>query len=171
MLKNFKNRELLFIFLTGVVLVGLIAFGFRFANNSAGVFSNLEDFGGEVAGLFEKYKKYFNELKTPTEKGINLENDAKPINVSEAALAYEKQITVAVEKSAPSVLSIIVSKDLPVFEQYYVNPFRDFGFDFPDSFGIPQLRQKGTEKQEIGGGSGFVVSNNGFIVTNKHVAL
>ena len=98
------------------------------------------------------------------------ENQEQALNVSNLAQSYEEQIIRVVENSNDSVVSIIISKDLPVIERYYINPFGDFdipGFEF--YFNFPQYRQNGTQKQEIGGGSGFVVSKNGYIVTNKHV--
>jgi hypothetical protein len=59
----------------------------------------------------------------------------------QAQTSEEAMVIKAVEENAPSVVSIIITKDLPVFEEYYYNPFGDpFG-----DFLIPQYRQKGTE--------------------------
>lgn len=84
-------------------------------------------------------------------------------------VAQEEQIVKVVEQSSPSVVSIIVTKDLPVLEKYYSDPFEEFFEDSPFEFKVPQYRQKGTQKQEIGGGTGFVVDSSGLIVTNRHV--
>ena len=82
----------------------------------------------------------------------------------------ESAIIEAVEQVSPAVVSIIITKDLPIYEQYYISPFEDI-FGEPFGFQIPQYRQKGTEKQEIGGGTGFLVSTDGMLLTNKHVVL
>ena len=75
-------------------------------------------------------------------------------------LDEESAIISAVEKVNPAVVSIIISKDLPKYEQFG-SPFGDFFFSAPSG---------GVEKQQIGAGSGFIISSDGMIVTNKHVA-
>ena len=85
-----------------------------------------------------------------------------------AQTSQEQAIINAVKEFSPAVVSIVISKDVPIMEEYFYNPFEGIS---PFEVQIPQYRQKGTEKKEIGGGTGFIISQDGLVLTNKHVAL
>src|SRR3989344_2341999 len=84
-----------------------------------------------------------------------------------SALARDVLIEDIARRVSPAVVSVVATKDIPVIEQYFINPFP--GDDFFGDVRIPQFRQRGTERRQISSGTGFFVSSEGFLITNKHV--
>lgn len=107
------------------------------------------------------------EKIVPGVTGKPVEN---PPPVNQNITTKEEDVVKVVSQVSSAVVSIVATKDLPVVEQYFINPFEgdEFFKNFP-GIQIPQYRQNGTEKKQVSSGTGFFITKDGIILTNKHV--
>ncbi len=102
---------------------------------------------GSISGsyFYLEAKDYLNKLNTNTKllepQIIEKEKIIEKIIEYKPYTSQEQAIVNAVKNISPAVVSIVITKDV-------IN-----------------------EKKEMGGGTGFIVSENGMILTNKHVVL
>ena len=126
----------------------------------------------------KKYSKYFvvaiSTLAFAFSTGTLIKVNATPAAAA-AVPAQPGDLTYAAEKSLPSVVHILSTKNSKVqtvevendpFSDFFSDPFGFFGN--PQGNGGKQRRSVRTPKQQ-GSGSGVIISADGYIVTNNHV--
>lgn len=153
--KSITLLIVLFFVLTVILSSGFGAlFGFLASRSNGNIFSAIRK-GDWIKDFSDTKKDDFTSEEAGIVKQKIIQEDSATIEV--------------VKKTAPAVVSIIISKDIPLMRDYFDFPsfFGDpFGFEKP---GINNQNNSEREKQKIGGGTGFFISEDGMIVTNRHV--
>ncbi len=96
-------------------------------------------------------------LKQKTGLGSSVTNHSTTVSLEE-----DSSVTGVVKKAIPAVVSVIISQDISKLPGF---GFGTFGDPFQDSFG----NSSEPNIQQTGAGSGFLVTSDGLIATNRHV--
>ncbi len=132
---------------------------------------NSQDSQVQFDSLVEKSKSMKQQIDSLVDSYAKLQN--KPPEIIRQEIGQQKSqdelLTDAVSKITPAVASIVISKDVPKLEIVYTNPFGNDPFFKDFGIQVPTYRQIGTEKKKVGAGTGFLISKNGYIITNRHV--
>lgn len=139
--------------LTNLALAGIIILTIILSSLFGAFFGFIS--GGAVnifsSKIGQKVHQYFPNL---------LPQNADVTVNKQQVIVEDSAVIDVVEKSSPAVVSIIISKNIPNRQDLF-----NYFFN-PNSQSDPN---GGTTEQQVGGGSGFFITADGLILTNRHV--
>ncbi len=126
-----------------------------------------------LTGIIVGGKILFNQDDKPL---ATLTAFSKPLETHKEVINLQDSFSRVAEMAKPAVVNIntvqVIKQEIPRYEFFFGDPFEDFFKDFGSPFenkSPSKPEQKYRSYKQSGTGTGFIIDENGYILTNNHV--